>query len=1156
MADKKTLELQIQVLANQAQQQIKLFASDIKNAASQIKEFTKNNQDIKNAMGAIQAEAQRATNSLKLFGGSASELRTQTQKMKSVILDLVENGLDPESDEIKNLVKQYKDLDSQIEKTETQQEGLAGTFQTLTKEIGTLAAVTAAVSFDKWVAGLAGSALSASTSFRAAKEDFGIMLGDMEAGAGLFAELQKFNFWTPFDLEQTSQAAKVLMAAKVPLKDMTEYLTRFGDISQGNGQRFQSFINAFSKASAKGKADMEVLNVYIDQGVQILDALGEQMGVTSAEIVDMASKGKVSFQDLDNALASLAAEGGLYYNSMATASQRLDAMQAGLEESVNALAASFGDMLAPKAAKVLEVFTNLIDTINNSPFLKGVLAAALTAIAVAINTQMIKALLAFAAKTWGAYAAQMAFNTALAAAKPWLIAGTVAVAAATAGYVAYAAAQQDAIDASAELALKTKELDQAFKDMLTNATLTELQNMYTQYTILLQQSETKLQNLQNQLKNTPQFIYESSTSGYTVKKVENPEYSKIIKEITETQKDVAQFKNGISDINKEITKLKDELAEGPIAPKFDSMWQEKLLEDIDKIKYEWTKAKEDLNVRGAASFGEKFENNTEYQKELDALNKYFQKQIDELEKKKKELADSFTSEWTEKFLTDFEKLELEWARAIDDLKKEGESKLGKGFLNNEKFKAEMDALNEYFEKQKEILSQSLGNEWQVKMLEGKDKVIHEWNQAIEALNQKGKNVFGEGFVNEPAFKAEMDALNEYFQKQIDNMRENGKISISFGQSVSQAATDATSGSDLGIIVSGIQNGESIWAILIKIILSVVQELESFQKAINIISTALRTIFERLEPLLDDMTTYIDELIGNLVDVLGPLLAIITAIINSALKPIFQIINTILEVLKPVIELFVMLYNVIATVINFLGDFVGIHLDIINFSTEVQRATDELDKHTTMMQKKYERQAQAVEDLLQSQLDSLRSQYELGLISREEYESQAEKYAADADSKIYDINKEMNEKLGAIEANTYAVLSDKQKSTANKKFSEWLTLGLTDDDDSFGENVLDILTGGWIFDALPFFNVGSPNIERDQIAMIHKGEIIVPRTFAEGIRSGELSLSSKNSSSNTTPVYVTVNVAGSVTTEAELTTAIYNGIANGIQTRKYQPLPGA
>lgn len=1033
MADKKTLELQIQVLMQQAQQQIKTFATDIKSAATQIKNLNVNNADVKKSIESVQAEAKRAATELKTFSSDGT---------------------------------------SSISK--------------LTKEIGTLAAVTAAVSFDKWVAGLAGSALSASTSFRAAKEDFGIMLGDMEAGAGLFAELQEFNFWTPFDLEQTSQAAKVLMAAKVPLKDMTEYLTRFGDISQGNGQRFQSFINAFSKASAKGKADMEVLNVYIDQGVQILDALGEQMGVTSAEIVDMASKGKVSFQDLDNALASLAAEGGLYYNSMATASQRLDAMQAGLEESVNALAASYGDMLAPMAAKALEVFTNLIDTINNSPFLKGVLAAALAAVVVIINTQMIRALVAFAAKIWATYAAQMSLTSALSITNPLLLAGIAAVATATAGYVAYAAAQQKATEATNEHALAKKQLDQAFKDSMANASATDAQLAIENYSRQIAMQKTILEQYKKQLTNTPAETWQSSASGYSTVKVANPEYKKIQGNIAATEQKIKDFEKRVQEASKRVQELQ-----------------------TDAVNAELERANEILAHRDQL-----YKSTTEYQREQVAQ-------------------------------------ELEFAKSLRTIQTMNEDGTYSGFD-----KAKTEAIIRDLEEQMEKLTPKLGNEWQVKMLEGKDKVMHEWNQAIEALNQKGKNVFGEGFVDEPAFKAEMDALNQYFQEQIDNMKENGKISVSFGESASQAATDATSGSDLGIIVSGIQNGESIWAILIKIILSVVQELESFQKAINIISTALRTIFERLEPLLDDMTTYIDELIGNLVDVLGPLLAIITAIINSALKPIFQIINTILEVLKPVIELFVMLYNVIATVINFLGDFVGIHLDIINFSTEVQRATDELDKHTTMMQKKYERQAQAVEDLLQSQLDSLRSQYELGLISRAEYEAQAEKYATDADSKIYDINKEMNEKLAHIEANTYAVLSDAQKASSKNPLHN-LTTGLVDNvkKGNWGAAIGDLLTGG-LGSWFGWWDVGSYNIPQDQVGMVHKGEIIVPRTFAEGIRSGELSLSSKNSSSNTIPVYVTVNVAGSVTTESELTTAIYNGIANGIQTRKYQPLPGA
>ena len=426
MADKKTLELQIQVLMQQAQQQIKSFSAEIKSTADQIKNLNSNNINVKESIKSVQSEAKRAATELNNFSTAGST-----------------------------------------------------SINSLVKEIGNLATVAAAVSFDKWALNLAGGALSASTSFRAAKEDFGIMLGDMQAGAGLFAELQEFNFWTPFDMEETAQATKVLMAAKVPLEQITEYLTRFGDISQGNSQRFQSFINAFSKASAKGKADMEVLNVYIDQGVQILDALGQQMGVTSAEIVDMASKGKISFQDLDNALASMAEEGGLYYNSMVTASQRLDAMQSGLQESVNALAASFGDMLAPMVGKALEILTKLVDTINDSPFLKGTIAAALSAVVIIINTQMIRAIVAFIAKTWAAYASQMALTSALSLTNPLLLAGVTAVAAATAGYVVYASTQQEAAKATEELALAQKKLNEvnknsAFDDFLSNSTLEEM----------------------------------------------------------------------------------------------------------------------------------------------------------------------------------------------------------------------------------------------------------------------------------------------------------------------------------------------------------------------------------------------------------------------------------------------------------------------------------------------------------------------------------------------------------------------------------------------------------------------------------------------------------------------------------------------------------
>lgn len=46
-----------------------------------------------------------------------------------------------------------------------------------------------------------------------------------------------------------------------------------------------------------------------------------------------------------------------------------------------------------------------------------------------------------------------------------------------------------------------------------------------------------------------------------------------------------------------------------------------------------------------------------------------------------------------------------------------------------------------------------------------------------------------------------------------------------------------------------------------------------------------------------------------------------------------------------------------------------------------------------------------------------------------------------------------------------------------------------------------------------FAVGSPNIEQDQFANIHKGEIIVPKTFSDGLRDGDLMLGNAKSLDN-------------------------------------------
>ncbi len=462
--DKKSLELQIKIAAQEAVATVSSLKGELKTLADEAKKFSDSDAAaLKNAFQSAQASAEKAAASMKLFGASSSDLRRIQNELKTAAVELVTKGIDPQSEEVKKLVDEYKKLGKSADDLDEANGNNAGSFGDLKQAIMGTAQAAATLKTLSVIKDMGAFALTTADNFQTARNQFGILLGDMEAGAGLFNEIKAFNDKTPFDLDTLTQATNVLIAAKVPLSDLQDQLTKFGDLSQGNSQRLTSYVKAFSKASAKGKADMEILNTYLDQGVPILGALAKNFNVTEAEIVEMSSQGKISFKDFKDALDSLTAAGGQFAGGMELASQSLAAMQEGLSEAVNSLAASFGEMLLPAGINTLEMFTDLTNAVNESPVLKGFLAGALVAAGAAMTVMAVQAA-ALAAKTWLAQAAQMGLNASLAVTNPALWVGIAAVGAATAGFVGYAAVQQKAAKDIADAAYEQKKLNDAVKE--------------------------------------------------------------------------------------------------------------------------------------------------------------------------------------------------------------------------------------------------------------------------------------------------------------------------------------------------------------------------------------------------------------------------------------------------------------------------------------------------------------------------------------------------------------------------------------------------------------------------------------------------------------------------------------------------------------------
>lgn len=1167
MADKKTLELQIQVIADAASKTVKTLSSDFKTLATQVKGI--DTAAVSSTIKNLQGEITRAANSIKLFGLSSNEIKAVQSRIKTATLDLIDSGLKPESKEIQTLIEEYNRLDAASEELESSTGSLSGGFGNLLGEIQNVAAAAAAITFDKQLGSAAGFALEQSDNFRAMREEFGIMLGDMQAGRGLFNELQQFNFWTPFDMEQTSQATKVLMAAKVPLSDMTDYLTRFGDLSQGNGQKFQSFTNAFSKASAKGSADMEVLNVYLDQGIQILDELGKQLGVTSGEVIKMASNGQISFQQFDQALKGLAAEGGLYYGSMETASQRLDAAQAGLEESTNALAASFGDMLAPAALAVVSGITNLVDAINNSPLIKGALAGIIAGIAVAINAQLVKAVIALTVKMWAAYAATMAQAGAMSILNPTIIGAVAAVGLATAAVVTFASRQQEAADAAADTTLALQKQKQGFEELKKSAreymsfmdgmTIDEAQKTVDSYrNIVIPAAEQALKDAQQKLAATPQIMTETrqtraggTMQTYTVE-VNNPAYQQALASVQAAQAALEVYQERL----KNAEQITQEISEA-------------------KFSADLENANEILKKRN-----ELYKNTTEYQREQIQAN-------------------------------------LDFARSLLTLQTLNEDGSYSGF-DREKTQAIIRDLEEQLsdlDGQAAKTAEAIGDSWSRKILSEVERTKLEFADASEALADTAKKYYGDTYSEQAAYIKENAALEKYYRDQIasierqevinlhnermDAMREENEYRLALarerlnqgdtsaiGAYTAETAVQTVQDTELGSIIQGFQEGGLLGAIasVIGIFIELIAQVENVNKLLNIVSTLLQPVIEAIEPMLNSQLKPLVNIIEKIGYTLGMILAPAFNTISVSLIPVNTALNMLEPVLNTVAKVFEWLNNsVIVPVGNAFIDVVNGIIDLLNklpfididkldrlqvIGEKAEEIAEEMDKYIDLLNKKFERQKEEVESLLESQLDSVRSQYELGLISREEYEKKAEEYSSAADEKLYEINKEQKVLLEQISENTYRALPEEQQQEAAKAYAEkWgekvPVLGsLAGAAVDAGKAVLDGVVsvgktiGGW-FKGLFGFDVGTISVPQDMPAIVHMGETIIPKTFAEGIRSGELALvggKSGMTSSGSSPIFVNITVSGSVVSEREFVDIVYDGIARGIKSHKYAPLP--
>lgn len=221
--------------------------------------------------------------------------------------------------------------------------------------------------------------------------NFKVMLGDEQLAAEKLEEIRKMAASTPFSLSDLTEGTQTLLQFGIAADDTTGVLKRLGDISLGNADKLQTLVRAYGKMSSAQKVTLENVNMMIDAGFnplnQICDATGESMSALYKRISD----GKVSFNELEAAVAAATSEGGQFYNGMLEASQTFNGRLSTLKDNVAALTGELTSGLFSALGDIIVRANELVVSITEDDAkmaaLKetiGVLTAAVVAVTAAV----------------------------------------------------------------------------------------------------------------------------------------------------------------------------------------------------------------------------------------------------------------------------------------------------------------------------------------------------------------------------------------------------------------------------------------------------------------------------------------------------------------------------------------------------------------------------------------------------------------------------------------------------------------------------------------------------------------------------------------------------------------------------------------------------
>lgn len=172
---------------------------------------------------------------------------------------------------------------------------------------------------------------------------------------------------SPFQIKELVTFTKQLAAYRIESDKLYDTTKRLADVSAGLGVDMGRLILAYGQVKAAAYLRGTEVRQFTEAGINLYGELQRYFqevkgeAYTTAQIVDMISKRKVTFKDIENIFQRLTDKGGLFYNMQEIQAETLQGKISNLKDSIDVMLNSIGKANEDTLKGTIDAVKSLID---------------------------------------------------------------------------------------------------------------------------------------------------------------------------------------------------------------------------------------------------------------------------------------------------------------------------------------------------------------------------------------------------------------------------------------------------------------------------------------------------------------------------------------------------------------------------------------------------------------------------------------------------------------------------------------------------------------------------------------------------------------------------------------------------------------------------